>query len=64
MRLVEAIDKLAENPRPRGCKKLAGRYDLYRIRVGRYRVVYAIRDEVLVVVIVAIGHRRDVYRRI
>lgn len=60
-RLVEAILALAEDPRPAGCRKLSGR-DKYRIRCGNYRVVYSIQDVVLVVTIMKVGHRRDVYR--
>lgn len=59
-RLVPEIRSLAENPRPPGCKKLQGRVG-YRIRVGMYRIVYLIDDEVRVVSIEAVGHRRDVY---
>ena len=62
-RLRGQIDRLAENPRPRGCEKLVGGDSLYRIRVGDYRIVYQVRDRVLVVLVVRIGHRRDVYRR-
>ncbi len=55
-----AVDALAEEPRPQGCTKVVGA-DAYRIRVGTYRVVYAVKDERLVVLIVKVGHRRDVY---
>ena len=61
-RLVEAMRGLANDPRASGCDKLAGLEDLYRIRVGDYRIVYQIRDEVLLVLVVKIGHRREVYR--
>jgi mRNA interferase RelE/StbE len=54
---------LSENPRPFGCEKLSGHQDRYRVRAGRYRIVYAIRDEELVVYVVKVGHRKDVYRR-
>ncbi|HKS16643.1 MAG TPA: type II toxin-antitoxin system RelE/ParE family toxin [Planctomycetota bacterium] len=57
-----AIDGLAVNPRPSGVKKLATPEDLWRIRVGDYRVIYQIFDKVLVVVIVTVGHRGNVYR--
>jgi len=53
---------LGENPRPPGCVKLAGPDALYRIRIGDYRIVYQIRDAELLVVVVAIGHRREIYR--
>jgi mRNA interferase RelE/StbE len=61
-RLVRKLAALEDNPRPRGVEKLAGVEELYRVRVGTYRIVYAIRDRELVVVIVRVGHRRDVYR--
>ena len=60
-RIVRAIQSLAEDPRPAGCRKLSGKAK-YRIRSGAYRIVYAVRDAVLVVTIVRVGHRRDVYR--
>ena len=61
-RVSRRIDGLASEPRPAGVEKLAGADGLYRVRVGDYRVVYTIADEVLIVVVVRIGHRRDVYR--
>lgn len=61
-RIKAAIQALAGDPRPNGCAKLAGLRDAYRIRVGTYRVLYEIRDQVLVVTVVKVGHRRDVYR--
>ena len=64
-RLLSAIDKLAEHPRPPGYRKLARpRRDLYRVRVGAYRIVYEIRDEVLTVLVFAMGHRRDICREL
>ena len=60
-RIVLRIEALEEEPRPSGCKKLAGS-DLWRIRVGDYRVVYSIQDTRLVVLVVRVGHRREVYR--
>jgi mRNA interferase RelE/StbE len=60
-RIVEAIRALAENPRPVGCRKLSGK-DKYRIRCSDYRVVYSVHDAILVVAVVKVGHRRDVYR--
>ena len=61
-RLQARIDALEENPRPSGAIKLQGRSDEYRIRVGSYRVIYEIKDDVLVVMVVDVGHRRDIYR--
>lgn len=56
------IDALANNPRPDGVVKLAGEDALYRIRVGNYRVIYFIQDNQLLVIVLKIGHRRDVYQ--
>ncbi|MCL1492479.1 MAG: type II toxin-antitoxin system RelE/ParE family toxin [Pseudanabaena sp. Salubria-1] len=56
------IQSLANEPRPIGVKKLSGEKDIYRVRVGNYRVLYQIIDKVLVVVFVSVGHRREVYR--
>ena len=61
-RIARAIDTLADQPRPSGCKKLTNEDGLWRIRVGDYRIVYKIEDDRLVVLIVTLGHRRDVYR--
>ncbi|MBI5481085.1 MAG: type II toxin-antitoxin system RelE/ParE family toxin [Deltaproteobacteria bacterium] len=62
-RLRGKNDALGGDPRPPGCVKMAGEDDLWRIRVGSYRVIYAIHDDVLLVLAVRIGHRREVYRR-
>ena len=59
-RIVERILKLADNPRPYGCEKLSGR-DKYRIRQGHYRIVYAIEDDNLLIHVIKVGHRKDVY---
>ena len=61
-RIDAAILDLADGPRPRGTKKLSGEEGLYRVRVADHRVVYAIRDRALVVLILKVAHRRDVYR--
>lgn len=61
-RVVRRIEGLADQPRPPGCEKLSGTYDRYRVRQGRYRVVYEIDDAIRTVTVVKIGHRRDVYR--
>jgi len=60
-RIQAAIALLAQNPRPPGAKALQGR-DGLRIRVGDYRIIYTVHDQVLLVVVVTLGHRRDVYR--
>ena len=63
-RIARAIDGLARTPRPAGCAKLTGADDAYRIRVGDYRVVYEIADKVLIIFIIRVGHRKDVYSRL
>jgi mRNA interferase RelE/StbE len=60
-RIIESIWSLADNPRPHGGKKLTGR-EAWRIRIGDYRVIYEIHDEKLVILVIIIGHRKDVYR--
>jgi len=60
-RVISAIEALSENPRPPGCKKLSGR-PAWRIRIGSYRVIYEIHDDRLLVLVVAIGARREIYR--
>lgn len=62
VRIVTRSETLAKEPRPPGVKKLKGMKELYRLRVGKYRMIYQIQDERLVVLVVRIGHRRDVYR--
>jgi mRNA interferase RelE/StbE len=60
-RILERLIALESNPRPADVKKLKGR-DAWRIRVGDYRVIYEIHDRVLQVIVITIGHRREVYR--
>lgn len=60
-RVRRRIDRLGDEPRPIGCEKIAGVETLWRVRVGDFRIVYEVRDDVLVVVAVLIGNRRDVY---
>ncbi|MEW6220113.1 MAG: type II toxin-antitoxin system RelE/ParE family toxin [Thermodesulfobacteriota bacterium] len=60
-RVIEAIRQLAEDPCPPGRKKLSGR-PAWRIRIGQYRVIYEIHDAQLLVLVVTIGHRKEVYR--
>lgn len=61
-RIVKRLHTLRANPRPQGVKKLAGEDDLYRIPESDYRIVYTIRDKELIVLIVKIGDRKEVYR--
>jgi len=60
-RIIRRIGQLASDPRPPGSKKLSG-HDKYRIRQGAYRIVYSIEDKELIVVVVKVGHRKNVYR--
>ena len=60
-RIFDAIRALADNPRPPGCKKLSGR-PAWRIRIGPYRVIYEVHDDRLIVLVVAIGDRKEIYR--
>jgi mRNA interferase RelE/StbE len=62
VRIVAALQDLADNPRPAGVVKLAGEENVWRIREGDYRILYEIHDRRLLVLVVRIGHRRDVYR--
>ena len=61
-RIFPKIEKLAENPRPSGCLKLVGEEDLWRIRIGDYRVIYSINDKLKLVDVTAVRHRREVYQ--
>ncbi len=60
-KILRRIEELAHNPRPSGCEKLTGQ-ERYRLRQGRYRIVYSIRDDELTVWVVKVGHRKDIYR--
>ena len=60
-RVVARMQGLADQPRPSGCEKLTG-HDLFRVRQGKYRLLYAVQDHDLTVIVFKIGHRRDVYR--
>ena len=60
-RLVARIRSLADDPRPPGCQKLSGA-EKYRVRQGRYRIVYSIEDDRLIVIVVRVAHRREAYR--
>lgn len=62
-RVQAAIELLASEPRPNGAKKLVGGEGEWRVRTGDYRIVYEIHDNVLLVLVVAVGHRRDSYER-
>ena len=59
--IIEAICQLAEIPLPSGCKKLKGK-EAWRIRIGNYRVIYEIENNMLSIFVIEIGHRKDIYR--
>ncbi len=61
-RIVKRIKSLRDNPRPHGVKKMAGEDDLYRIFEGGYRIIYTTRDKALIVLVVKIGNRKEIYR--
>jgi mRNA interferase RelE/StbE len=60
-RILATIDSLSEDPRPEGVEKLSG-LERYRVRQGDYRIIYEIRDDEVIVVVVKVGHRKEVYR--
>ncbi len=60
-KILKAVDSLVENPRPSGVKKIIDSYSTYRLRVGNYRVIYTICDEVLIIEVIKIGHRQSIY---
>lgn len=60
--LIALIESLSQEPRPSGCKKLKGRQNQYRVRSGDYRIIYSIEDTSLVVRVIKVGHRQDVYK--
>jgi mRNA interferase RelE/StbE len=60
-KILSRIKSLAGEPRPHGCERLTGQ-NRYRLRQGRYRIVYAVQDEERIVIVVKVGHRKDIYR--
>ncbi len=63
LRIMRALRRLEDDPRPPGVKRLTGAENLWRIRVGQYRIVYEIHDDQLLVLVVRVGHRKDIYRK-
>lgn len=61
-RVLDAIEALGTKPRPEGARKLQGYEDIYRVRVGKYRIVYEVIDDRVVVIVLKVGHRKDIYR--
>ena len=63
LRLTRALRRLEDDPRPPGVKRITGAENLWRMRVGQYRIVYEIHDDRLLVLVVRVGHRKDIYRK-
>ena len=61
VKIVRNINSLADNPRPKGSKKLS-REEKYRMRYGKYRILYLIKDDLLVIYVIKVAHRKDIYR--
>lgn len=62
LRIVKVIRALVHEPRPRGCRRLSGYGDVYRVRTGVIRILYSVEDARLLVILLKVGHRKDVYR--
>jgi mRNA interferase RelE/StbE len=60
-KIITKIKSLSSNPKPQGCTKLTNRED-YRIRVGNYRIIYSINDDILIIIVIKLGHRKEIYR--
>lgn len=63
-RVARKIDGLADNPRPPGVKKLEGLDNVYRLRVGDYRIIYQVQDDRVIVLVLRVRHRKDAYRQV
>jgi mRNA interferase RelE/StbE len=61
-RVINVIKKLGVEPRPRGCRKLQGYDDIYRVRTGVFRILYSVEDDRLLVLVLKVGHRKGIYR--
>jgi mRNA interferase RelE/StbE len=61
-RVTRAILALVDDPFPRGSRKLSGYEDVFRVRVGRYRILYSVSGRSLIIIVLKIGHRKDIYR--
>lgn len=61
-RLIKTINGLSTNPRPNNRVPIKGKKNAYRIRKGNYRIIYTINDDILLILIIRIGHRKDIYR--
>jgi len=63
-KVVNALEMLAITPFPKGCRKLSGYASLFRVRIGLYRIIYEIEEQIITIKILKIGHRKDVYRHL
>jgi mRNA interferase RelE/StbE len=63
-KIIAVLKSLEENPRPAGCKKLKGYKNLWRARMGDYRIIYAIEDVIMLIDVREIGHRKDIYNKL
>lgn len=61
-RIMKAIEKLAKDPHPPGCAKLVGSDDLWRIRVGNYRIIYSVKEQIQLVLVTRVAHRSEAYQ--
>ena len=61
-KIIAAIQSLAINPYPDGCRKLTGEHHTFRVRIGVYRIIYEVFDDIILVKVLKIGHRKDAYR--
>jgi len=61
-RVIDVVKSLATNPRPRGCRKLQGYDDVYRVRTGVFRIIYSVEYDRLLVLVLKVGHRKSIYR--
>ena len=62
-RIINSVEALSENPQPKGCRKLKGAEFTYRLRLGKYRIIYSLQSSKLVIEIIKIGHRKEIYRK-
>lgn len=62
IKILKALESLENNPRPKGVKKLKSSLSLYRIRTGNYRIIYSIDNDIVLITVVKIGHRKEIYK--
>ncbi len=62
-KIAVKIDRISKNPYSRNAKKLIGEKDLFRVRSGDYRIIYQVKDKILLILILKIGHRKEIYKK-